>query len=432
MRLPFLTRITAMAGHNTYLSTTNLRRVQWGEGRRPALWCWTRPHPLRQMRAMSLDARYPALSDLKARAQRRLPRFVWEYLDSGTGSEQARRAGPDALQQIALMPSILHGEMTPDLGTTLLGQSHPLPFGIGPVGMSGLIWPDAERHLARAAAVAGIPYTLSTVAAQTPEDIGPLAGNHAWFQLYPPRDEAIRLDMLARARAAGFKVLVLTVDVPVASRRERQTRSGLTQPPRLTARLMTQVAKCPAWAMGMARLGLPRMRLIDSYAGDTSGLPSTAHAGYLLRTSPDRAYLDWLRAHWDGPLVVKGVLDPADLPMLEAAGVDAIWISNHGGRQFDGAPATVRQLPLMRRATDLPLIFDGGVTGGLDILRALALGADFVMMARPWHYALAALGPDGPAHLARILAADMSSNMGQLGARRVGDLPGRLIGTPAT
>lgn len=376
---------------------------------------------------MSWDATYPAIADLKRRAQQRLPRFVWEYLDSGTGAEHARHAGPEALDAVRLMPSILHGEFTPDLSTTLFGQALPLPVGIGPVGMSGLVWPDAERQLARAAAAEGLPYTLSTVAAQTPEAIGPLAGDHAWFQLYPPKDEGIRRDMLDRARAAGFRTLVLTLDVPVASRRERQVRSGLTQPPRLTPRLMAQVALRPAWAMGMARMGLPRMRTIDRYAGDTSGLPSTAHAGYLLRTSPDADYLAWLRDHWDGPLVVKGVLNPEDVPRLEAAGVDAIWVSNHGGRQFDAAPATVRQLRPIRTATDLPLIFDGGVTGGLDVLRAIALGADFVMLARPWHYALAALGPDGPAHLTHILRADMIANMGQLGARRLTDLPARLI-----
>ncbi|SEL01207.1 L-lactate dehydrogenase (cytochrome) [Roseovarius nanhaiticus] len=379
------------------------------------------------MPRMSHDSTYPAIADLKARARARLPRFVWEYLDSGTGTERARHAGPAALQEVEMMPSILHGEFAPDLTTTLFGRNMALPFGIGPVGMSGLIWPDAEGHLARAAAKADMPYTLSTVAAQTPEDVAPHLGAHGWFQLYPPRDEGIRRDMLERAKASGFSVLVLTVDVPVASRRERQTRSGLTQPPRLTPRLMAQVAMRPAWAMGMAQRGMPRMRMIDKYAGDTSGLPSTAHAGYLLRTSPDAAYLDWLRAHWDGPLVVKGVLDPADLPMLEAAGVDAVWISNHGGRQFDGAPASARQLPLMRAATDLPLIFDGGITGGLDILRAIALGASFVMMARPWHYALAALGPEGLDHLVRILTADMTANMGQLGARSLPDLPARLI-----
>ncbi len=382
-----------------------------------------------QMADMDLHARYPAISDLKARARQRLPRFVWEYLDSGTGTERTSAENGRALAGVNLMPSILHGEFTPDLSVQLLGQTLPLPFGIGPVGMSGLIWPDAEAHLARAAAAAGIPYTLSTVASQTPEDVGPHAGAHAWFQMYPPRDPAIRTDMLNRARAAGFGTLVLTVDVPVASRRERQVRSGLTQPPRLTPRLMAQVAMCPAWAAGMARRGLPRMKMIDSYSGETKGLPSNGHAGYLLRTSPDWDYLHWLRDAWDGPFVVKGVLDPDMVPRLQSAGVDAIWISNHGGRQFDAAPATIDMLPALRAQTDLPLIFDGGVTGGLDILRAMALGADFVMLARPWHYALAALGPTGPEHLTDMLRLDLIANMGQLGTRSLKDVPSRhLVG----
>nr|WP_206295716.1 alpha-hydroxy acid oxidase [Pseudohalocynthiibacter aestuariivivens] len=376
---------------------------------------------------MILHAKYPAISDLKVRARQRLPRFVWEYLDSGTGTEWTSAENGRALSRVTLMPSILHGEFAPDLGVNLLGQSLPLPFGIGPVGMSGLIWPDAEGHLARAAAEADIPYTLSTVASQTPEDVGPQAGDHAWFQMYPPRDPDIRTDMLNRARAAGFGTLVLTVDVPVASRRERQGRSGLTQPPRLTPRLMAQVAMRPAWAAGMAKRGMPRMKMIDSYAGQTSGLPSNQHAGYLLRTSPDWDYLHWLRDAWDGPFVVKGVLDPETVPRLEAAGVDAIWTSNHGGRQFDAAPATIDALPHLRAQTDLPIIFDGGVTGGLDILRALALGADFVMMARPWHYALAALGPVGLTHLVDMLRLDLIANMGQLGTRTLKEVTTRRM-----
>jgi len=245
--------------------------------------------------------------------------------------------------------------------------------------------------------------------------------------MYPPRDTEIRADMLKRARDAGFSVLVLTVDVPVGSRRERQVRSGLTQPPRLTPRLMAQVARCPAWAAGMARLGMPRMRLIDEYAGQTRGLPSNKHAGYLLRTSPDWDYLRWLRDAWDGPFVVKGVLRAEDARGIEAEGADAIWISNHAGRQFDAAPATIEALPAIRAATALPVILDGGVEGGLDILRAIALGADFVMMGRAWHYALGALGPHGPAHLADILAEDLRANMGQLGTRHLADVRSRLI-----
>ncbi|MCV2865834.1 alpha-hydroxy acid oxidase [Defluviimonas sp. WL0075] len=376
---------------------------------------------------MDLHQRYPAISDLRNRARARLPRFVWDYLDSATGNEATQRRNRAELDKVLFRPSILHGEMTPDLGARLLGQNFPLPFGMAPVGMSGLIWPDAERRLARAAATAGLPFCLSTVASRTPEDVAPALGQHGWFQLYPPRDPAIRADMLNRARAAGFSTLILTADVPVASRRERQTRSGLTQPPRLTPRLFAQVALRPAWALGTLRMGMPRMRLMDGYADTKVSLSSTAHIGYLLRTSPDWDYLRTLRDAWAGPLIVKGVLTPEDAARLEAAGVDAIWVSNHAGRQFDAAPATVEVLPAIRAATSLPVIFDSGIEGGLDILRALALGADFVMLGRAWHYALAALGDLGPAHLADLLAKDMAANMGQLGARRLSDLPARLL-----
>ena len=376
---------------------------------------------------MTHDSRYPALSDLRARARRRLPHFVWEFLDSGTGSEATTRRNRAKLDEVLLAPSILHGEVAPSTKTAFLGATYALPVGISPVGMSGLVWPGAEHHLARASATLAIPYGLSTVASQTPEDIAGSLGEHGWFQMYPPRDADIRADMLKRAKAAGFQALVLTVDVPVGSRRERQARSGLTQPPRLTPRLLAQIATRPAWALGMARRGMPRMRMIDDYMPDTKGLPSNEHAGYLLRTSPDWDYLRWLRDAWKGPFIVKGVLDARDAKRLQGEGVDAIWVSNHAGRQFDAAPATIEALPAIRAATDLPLVFDGGIEGGLDILRAIALGADMVMMGRGWHYALAALGPAGPAHLAAILKADLEANMGQLGLARPDEVRNRAV-----
>ncbi len=373
---------------------------------------------------MDLHATYPALSDLRARAQKRIPKFVWEYLDSATGSEATKHRNRASLDRVGLMPSILHGEFTPDLTTSLFGANLPLPFGIAPIGMSGLIWPDAEGHLARAAARANIPYSLSTVATQSPEDVAPHLGEHAWFQMYPPRDPEIRTDMLNRARAAGFKTLILTVDVPVASRRERQTRSGLTSPPKLTPRLLAQIAQRPAWALGMAKRGMPHMRMLDKYSdAKTTGMSPTAHIGYLLRTAPDWDYVSWLRDAWDGPFIIKGILRDTDAQRLEKVGVDAIWVSNHAGRQFDAAPASIDALPKVRAATTLPIIFDSGVESGLDILRALSLGADFVMLGRAFHMALAALGPEGIDHLIDVLSKDLIANMGQLGARDLKRLP---------
>ena len=381
---------------------------------------------------MDLHSRYPAIADLREKARKRIPTFVWEYLDSATGAEQTKARNRARLDDIGLMPSILHGEFSPDLSTRLLGRTRPLPFGIAPVGMSGLMWPDAEAILARAARDAEIPYSLSTVASRSPEDLASDIGPDAWFQMYPPRDEDIRRDMLERARATGFSTLVLTVDVPVASRRERQTRSGLTQPPHLTPRLLSQVVRCPMWAAGMAKQGMPRMRGLAKYTPKTTtALSSTQHAGYLLRTSPDWDYVSWLRDHWKGHFIVKGVLRAEDAQPLQDRGVDAIWVSNHAGRQFDAAPATIDALRSLRTETNLPLIFDSGIEGGLDILRAFACGADFVMLGRAFHYAVAALGADGVPHLIDILTKDLQANMGQLGAKSLKDLPSPIdLGTP--
>ena len=379
---------------------------------------------------MTLHNRYPAICDLKSRARRRIPHFVWEYLDSATGNESTQARNRTALDKVLFYPSILHGEFTPDLSTTFLSKSYPLPIGIAPVGMSGLIWPEAEKTLAQTAAAEGIPYSLSTVATQTPEDLKPHIGAQGWFQIYPPRDAEIRADMLKRAKDAGFHTLVMTVDVPVASRRERQTRGGLQQPPRLTPRLAIQAAQCPAWLMGIRKTGMPRMKLMDSYASQQSTLPSTQHVGYLLRTSPDWDYVQKLREAWDGPLIIKGVSRAQDATALEKKGVDALWVSNHAGRQFDGGLATIETLPEVRAATSLPLIMDSGIEGGLDVLRAIASGADFVMLGRAFHYSLGALGAVGPAHLLDILRQDMIANMGQLGTKTLKDLKNQLAASP--
>jgi L-lactate dehydrogenase (cytochrome) len=378
---------------------------------------------------MDPDLRYPALSDLKARARRRVPHFVWEYLDSATGSESVKHLNRAALDAVRLTPAVLGGPVRPDLTTPLLGLDHSAPFGIAPIGMSGLIWPGAEAALARLGADRRIPYGLSTVATRLPEEIGPLAGDMGWFQLYPPADPGIRADLLQRARAAGFRVLVLTVDVPAPSRRERQRRADLAIPPKKTPKMIWQAALCPRWSLGTLRHGIPRLRLMDGYLKIDKDAPSTAHAGYLLRVNPDWDYVAALRDLWSGPLVLKGILRPEDAARAAAEGVDAVWVSNHAGRQFDGCPASVDVLPGVRAAVpDMALIADGGVEGGLDILRMIARGADFVMLGRAWHYALAALGPEGAAHLDHILRDDLVANLHQLGLTRPDQLRDHATG----
>ncbi len=374
---------------------------------------------------MELDDRYPALDDLARAARRRLPRFVWEYLDSGTGNEAATRANPAALDRVRLLPRVL-APAEADPATHLLGRDWALPVGMAPVGMSGLIRPGAERMLARAAARAGIPYCLSTVAAATPEEVGPETEGRGWFQLYPPRDPAIRRDLMARARGAGFDTLVVTVDLAAPSRRERQRRARLTNPMRLTPRILAEAALAPAWSLRMLRAGIPRLRTLEPYAQGAAG-GTTSHVGYALRVAPDMDYLRACRAEWDGPLVVKGVLDPGDAART-AELADAIWISNHGGRQFEAAPGAAEVLPAIREAVGggVALIADGGVRSGTDVLRLIALGADFVMLGRAFHHALAALGEPGIGHAIHVLRAGLLSDMGQLGAARPPDARHRL------
>lgn len=366
---------------------------------------------------MNHDDKFPSLADLKRRAKRRVPHFVWEYLDSGTGTERQKALNRDALDGISFSSQILRGAIQPDLSVSLLGRDYALPFGIAPVGMSGLIWPNAERLLAQAAVHHNIPYCLSTVATRTPEDLAPHIGEQGWFQLYPPRDPEIRRDILERARTSGFHTLILTADVSVASRRERQRRAGLTIPPRVTPAMIFQCFLHPVWSLGTARHGTPRLQTVERYVRHDRNASSTAHAGYVIRTAPDLEYFRTLRDEWNGPVVVKGVTNPEDAKMLVAEGADAIWVSNHAGRQFDGGAAAIEMLPPIREAVQgaVPVIFDSGVESGLDILRAIALGADFVMLGRGFHYALAALGSDGANHLIRMLREDLISNMGQMG-----------------
>ncbi|WP_299667746.1 alpha-hydroxy acid oxidase [uncultured Ruegeria sp.] len=378
---------------------------------------------------MDLDLSHPSIEDLRNTAQKRIPKFAFEYLDSATGRELGLKVNRDALDAIGFMPRVLCGRTKADLQTTLMGQKYDLPFGIAPVGMSGLMWAGAERMLARAAVAHNIPFSLSSVAVASPEDVAPYIGNNGWFQHYPVNSGELRRAMLPRIKAAGFHTLIITVDVPEESRRERQRRANLTVPPKADLRTLLEMASRPAWCLAHLREGImPRMRFFDDYV-HTRGRESFTHAGALIRGIPDWEYLRELRQEWEGNLIVKGVLRSEDAQKMVAEGVDCIWISNHSGRQFEAGPAVIDQLPSIREAvgTDMPLIYDSGVAWGLDIMRALAKGADFVMVGRAFQYAVAAFRARGVDHLVHILKADIEANMSQLGTENLDNLAEHLL-----
>ena len=342
----------------------------------------------------------------------------------GTGEELAVSSNRTGLGRVTLLPQFMQGKQTQHLETELFGRKYTTPFGVAPVGLTGLMWPNAEKILAKTAAHYGFPYCLSTVATQTPETIGPLVGEMGWFQLYPPREDELLVDLLKRARDNGFHTLVVTADVPAPSRRERTARAGLRMPPAITPRFIWQAATHPAWTRATLRNGLPRLRTVEKYAGVGSIGNASGFVGRNLGGTLSWDYLQNVRNLWDGPLVIKGLLHPSDAEKAVAMGIDGIGVSNHGGRQFDGAPAAIDALPAIveQVAGRAAILFDSGVRSGLDVIRALALGADYVLLGRAFMFGVAAFGESGGAHATEILLGEMKANMAQLGVTTVAEI----------
>lgn len=368
---------------------------------------------------------YPAIEDLFTKAKKRIPQVAWAYLSSGTGDEDLLDDNRKAFQKIKFLPRFCKGAIEANLETILFGRKYAAPIGVAPVGLTGLMWPKVEHYLAASCKRANIPYALSTLATETPETVGKYVGDMGWFQLYPPKDMDLTTSLLQRAKDNGFHTLIVTADVPMASRRERTKRAGLAMPPKITPKMIWEGITHPTWSYYTLRNGLPRLKTVEYYTNNTDFKFVSGFVGNRLGGTLDWEYCKRLKEIWgDGPVLLKGVLHPKDAAKAIEIGLDGIYVSNHGARQFNGAPSAIEALPKVAKEVNgkVPIIFDSGVTTGLDIMRALYLGADFVFAGRAFIAAVSALGKYGGDHAAHIFIDDLQNNMVQLGVTNIEEL----------
>ncbi|MEQ0315257.1 FMN-dependent L-lactate dehydrogenase LldD [Klebsiella sp. GB_Kp051] len=360
-----------------------------------------------------------APSDYREAARRRLPRFLFDYIDGGAVAENTMNANATELASVALRQRVLCGAGEPTLATTILDASWAMPVALGPVGATGMYARRGEVQAARAASRAGIPYTLSTVSVCSIEEVASQASGALWSQLYVLKDRGYMRNALERAWAAGMKTLVFTVDMPIPGSRYRDNRSGMSGP-HATLRQYLQACTHPRWAMNVGLAGSPlSFGNIEAYTGHKMTMDD--YMGFISNNfDPSIAWhdLEWIRDSWQGKLIIKGILDADDARNAVRLGADGIVVSNHGGRQLDGAIPTARALPRVVDAVgdDLTVLADSGVRSGVDVIRLLALGAKGVLLGRAYIYALAAAGEAGVAHLLRLFAEDMKVTMTLTGA----------------
>ena len=365
------------------------------------------------------------IDDLRRASRRRLPRAVFDFIDGGAEDEVTLRRNRQAFERIALVPRVLVDVREVDLATTVLGQRMAAPLLLAPTGLCGMATSRGEIPAARAAMAAGLTFTASCMSSVTLEDIAREAPGQHWFQLYVWRDRGITRDLVERAAAAGYRTLVVTVDTPVLGQRERDARNGATVPPRITWRNALDTLRRPGWLLTMARG--PRIEFANVSVERPGGPGPFALSPYvnsLFDATLTWSDLDWLRGLWTGPLVVKGVLSPRDATLAAEHGADAVIVSNHGGRQLDGAQATIDALPAVVEAAGdrLEVLLDGGVRRGADVARALALGARACLVGRPYLYGLAVGGEAGVARAIGILTGELRRTLALMGCVGVGEL----------
>ena len=379
---------------------------------------------------MNIQRRFPCVLDLRAAAERRVPKFAYDYLCGGIGLGRGLEHNRRMLDTVKLLPCYLVDDAdAPDCSTVFLGQKFDRPYGVAPIGLGGLIWPRAAQYLASAARDHNIPFCLSGFATVSLEDIAEIAGRHAWYQHYMCMDDGINREMFDRALSCGYRNLVITVDIPTATRRDHDIRNGLSVPPRFDLRTLVQISCRPRWAMETAIDGIPGFRSLTKHIPQRSNLNQTGlFIQKMIEGHVSCERLEKVRDHWPHNLIVKGVLSTQDASLCRSIGVDAIVVSNHGGRQLDAAHSALECVSAIRNVVgpEFPLVADGGVLTGLDIIRYLAHGADLVLAGRAFMYAVGGLGRSGAKHVMDILSEEFRIAMSQLGCARIQDIPACL------
>ncbi|MEN0049585.1 MAG: alpha-hydroxy acid oxidase [Bacteroidota bacterium] len=379
---------------------------------------------------LSYNPNYPSIRALRLRAKKRLPKFAFEYMDGGCNEEVNLRKNTAEIREIELKPYYLENYSEVSLKTELFGHTYDAPFGIAPIGLQGLIWPAASEILAKAAFEHNIPYILSTVGTASIETISEITEGRAWFQLYHPKEEKLRDDLMDRAAAANCPVLVILSDVPTFGYRPKEIKNGLAIPPKMTLRNMIQILGNPNWALSTLFHGQPKFKTLSPYIPDGMSL---RHLGLFMnktfsgRLNEER--IKPIRDRWKGKLVLKGVASEEDAEKAVQLGVDGIIVSNHGGRQLDAGQSTIKVLPHLAKkySSKVKVMMDSGIRTGPDVACTLASGADFAFMGRSFMYGVGALGKKGGHHTISILKRQLQQVMEQVCCEKVSDFPQHLV-----
>lgn len=379
---------------------------------------------------MKYNTNYPSIEDLIKKAKKQIPRFAFEYLDGGCNEDVNLYKNTAELREVELKPTYLSKHTRSDMKTELFGHIYDAPFGIAPVGLQGLMWPNAPEILAKAAHQHNIPFILSTVTTASIERVAELTEGKFWFQLYHPAENSLRDDLLARAEASGCEVLCILCDVPSFGYRPRDIRNGLAMPPKMTLGNMLQILGKPEWALKTLYHGQPSFANLEKYM--PKGLNMKALGTYMNQTFSGRVNevkISEIRDKWKGKLVLKGVASEQDTEMAIKLGLDGIIVSNHGGRQLDAGQSSIKSLdPIVEKYKgQIKIMMDSGLRSGPDIARTLASGAEFTFMGRSFMYGVAALGNEGGNHTISMLKTQLQQVMEQVCCERVEDFPKFLV-----